>query len=267
MAESRSTLTATTDVGALAYWERPGPSSEPLLLIHSVGTSKRLFEESVAAWPKGRRLLVPDILGHGESCKPPHEFTISDHARALVDFARGVGVEKAHVVGTSLGALIALEIAATDPGFTRSLVLNGCPGWHLESQRMARLRANTARLIDENGLPRRVQAFGAMNRTEPEFVEALNVDLQRAGRWLLSSQWAIAAFDIIPRLGRVVSPTLVLMGEHDWHVPTSYQLEAGIRGSRFQLMPNAGHLSPYDAPEDFAQIVSRFCEEEVGIND
>lgn len=255
------TQRVTTAAGTITYWERDGSDDDAVMLIHSVGTSKRLFEEAVTAWPPGRRLLVPDILGHGESTKPLHEYTISDHARELISFARAQGIRRAHVAGTSLGALISLEIAATEQEFTRSLVLNGCPGWHLESQRMSRLRANTARLIDENGLPRHVQQFGAMNRTEPEFVEAVNVDLQRAGRWLLSSQWAIAAFDIMPRLPRIVSPTLVLMGEHDWHVPTSYQLEAGILGSQYQLMPNAGHLSPYDAPDAFARIVSDFFDE------
>jgi pimeloyl-ACP methyl ester carboxylesterase len=245
-----------TSKGNFAGW-RAG-TGEPLLLVHSLGTSKGLFAEVVPHLETRHDVICPDILGHGESDKPPHEFTIPDHARSLVALLDGLGISEAHVAGTSLGALIAMEMAASFPERVASLTLNGCAGWHLESQRMARLQHNSALFITPEGLPRAVTAFGTARPMGPELLEQVNRDIQTAGRWMLSSMWAIAAFDIMPRLPRIAASTLVLMGEFDYYMPTVYQLIEAIPRSRLVTVPGAGHLTPYDDPETFARVVADF---------
>lgn len=245
-----------TSNGEFAGW-RTG-AGEPLLLLHSLGTSRRLFAGAIPSVRASHDIICPDILGHGESDRPPHEFTIPNHAASLVGLLDELGIGKAHVAGTSLGALIALEMAASFPDRVKSLTLNGCPGWHLESQRMARLQHNAALFITPEGLPRTVTAFGTARPMEPDLLRQVNEDIQAAGRWMLSSMWAIAAFDIMPRLPRIAAPTLVVMGEFDYHMPTVYQLIESIPRSLLVIVPGAGHLTPYDDPEAFAAAVAAF---------
>ncbi|MBI5949996.1 MAG: alpha/beta fold hydrolase [Chloroflexi bacterium] len=231
-------------------------AGEPQLLIHSLGTSRRLFADVIPPLAAHRDVICPDILGHGESDKPRREFSIPDHAGSLVRLLDAVNVDSAHVAGTSLGALIGLEMAASFPERVKSLTLNGAPGWHLESQRMARLQHNSAAFITPDGLPREVAAFGTARPLGPQLLTQVNEDLRAAGRWMLSSMWAIAAFDIMPRLPRVAAPTLVLMGEFDYYLPTVEQLLESIPNSRLLTVPGAGHLTPYDDPEAFAAAVA-----------
>lgn len=250
-----------TEHGRFAFEMRQG-QGDPLVLIHSVGTSKRLFEEVVPCIPQDRTVLVPDILGHGESSNPSWQYSIPDHAAAIVSLTEHLGISRFQLAGTSLGALIAIEIAASHPSTVTNLVLNGCPGWHLESQRMARLKNNSARLLDEDGLPRRVERFGSVRDRGPDFVRCVNDDLQSAGRWLMSSMWAISAYDIMPRLPKIIAPTLVLMGELDFHLPTVYQLSDAIPRAMLEIVPDAGHLTPYDDPAAVATAITEFYRKE-----
>jgi pimeloyl-ACP methyl ester carboxylesterase len=73
--------------------------------------------------------------------------------------------------------------------------------------------------------------------------------------------WAIVSYDPIARLSRILHPTLVLMGDHDYHMPTCYTLLDGLRNSRLSVIEGAGHLTPYDAPDEVAERIDRFLAE------
>jgi hypothetical protein len=94
---------------------------------------------------------------------------------------------------------------------------------------------------------------------------ARSADLVRCGGWFLGTMWAIASYDLAARLGRIDLPTFVLMGEQDFHLATSYVLADGIRDARLAVIPNSGHLTPYDAPDEVADHLVSFFRDRGGL--
>ena len=230
----------------------------PLLLLHSLGTSNRLWKHVLPLLRSQHRLIVPDFLGHGRSSPPPREYTLLDHADSLVELMDVLGIEDFAAAGTSTGAHVSLEIASRFGARVTALVMNGGPGWHLESQRVARFITMNGS-IGGDGLPRADAPLGGTVRPQSEDdLAERREDLKRVGRWYVSTMWATLAYDPIARLEKVSCPTLVLMGDNDFHLATCYTLVNGIKGSRLVVVPNAGHLTPYDDPVTVAKEISEF---------
>jgi 3-oxoadipate enol-lactonase len=246
--------------GTFAMLESSVPDGAPLvLLLHSMGTSKRMYEHVIPQLPHLHCVAV-DVLGHGESTRPRYEYTISDHARSIAGLVADLrqGDEPVLVAGCSLGAVIAVELAVTEPEMVDGLLLNGCPGYHLESQRTSRLRTLSTKLLGHDGLPLpEAEMPGAAVPASPDEHEARQADVARCGRWLLSTQWAVAAYDIAARFSEVRATTNVLMGDQDFWLPTADVIVAGIAGARLETVEGAGHLTPYDDPSAFANAVRR----------
>lgn len=254
------TANRTTADGTFATMESDGPDNAPLLvLLHSMGTSKRMYEHVIPQFPH-LRCVAADVLGHGESTRPRYEYTIPDHARSIAGLVAGLrrGEEPVLVAGCSLGAIIAAQMAATEQELVVGLLLNGCPGYHLESQRTGRLRTLSDKLLGDDGLPLAgAEMPGTAVPASPAEHQARQEDVARCGRWLLSTQWAVAACDISARLGKIRAATTVLFGDQDFWLPTAYTLAEGIAGARLELVEGAGHLTPYDDPSAFAAAVRR----------
>ena len=232
----------------LAYDEY-GDDGPTVLLIHSLGTSKRLFADT-AHLLAGRRVIAIDLPGHGDSDAPSFEYGIPDYADHLMAFMHTLDLRPDVLGGTSIGAGIALEICSRPRHTSSSLLLNGLAGWHLASQGAARRKTVSEAVLGPDGLPRAgISVGGTVRPVDLGEAEKREKDLQRSGRWFCSALWAITTYDPISRLQHVDVPTTILMGEADFHVPTGYALEDGIRGARVSIVPGAGHLTPYDAPE------------------
>lgn len=252
--------TITLSAGNVSYVE--SGSGRSLLLLHSLGTSKRLWADVISELASSHHVFAPDYLGHGDSDPPPREFTIPDHADVMAEFMERMGVTSYAVAGTSLGAIIGIDLASRYRDRIEALILNGCPGWHLESQRVGRLISVAERFVQQDGLPRPQAApSGTVQPVTEEELQHRRADLEKAGRWFISSMWAIASYDLAARLPKIRCRTLVLMGEADFHLPTSYVLTDRIEGSQLRIIPNAGHLTPYDDPSRVAAEIHQFVSE------
>jgi pimeloyl-ACP methyl ester carboxylesterase len=257
-------LEASTSEGTFRYIEA-GDSArgQPLLLIHCLGGSSRLWAESLPLFADlGYWAVAPDILSHGMSDKPPYfGYGIRDHARSLVLFMKEVGMRDPYVVGTSLGAQIAIELCAGYPKMVHKVVLNGCPGWELEEQRMSRIQMIARSVLDEEARPAVQPGAPAVTDDDEVMVMPPSEDMQRAGAWFWDTAWATAAYNLHSRLPFITTPALVLMGERDWHLPTSYTIAHKIRTSTMEVLPAPiGHLSPEDDTPAVVRSCHRFFE-------
>ena len=244
----------TGRLGELAWTDEGDPGHRPVALLHAVGSSGHMWDGVRPLLADRTRVLTVDLLGHGESGDPAREMTVPDHADEVAGLLEHVGLGPVTLMGCSLGALIALDLTARHPALVASLILNGCPGWHRESQRTARLVSLAAR-VGPSGVPGAdFPLLGTATPPSDVVAKQRRADLQRNGRWFLSSWWAIAAFDPIARLGRITCPTQVVMGDADFHLATSCTLVEGIPGARLTVLPGVGHLSPFDDPESLAEI-------------
>ena len=251
-----------------------GGEGPPLLLVHGLGGAASNWSELAPLLASRRRLLVPDLPGHGGSSPLPSAPTLSPFADVLATIAERERMLPAAVVGHSLGGVVALKLALRRPGSVTALVLAAAAGissatrtretWVtlLVFARPARLVAPHRRLIAR--VPwLRYPAFGYWEVADPaafpaRAVEgfltgpALHTDIGDAGRALVHDD---------PRtdLHRVRCPALVLWGARDRLVP----LEDGFEYARrlrapLRVVPDCGHLLIGERPDACADAIESF---------
>lgn len=112
------------DGETLEYVRRPG-GDDPLVLIHGYADSWYSFKGVMDFLPSNFAVFAPSLLGHGRSSKPRKAYSIEGYAAEVLQFTRSMGVERAAVVGHSMGSFIAQCIALSNPERVSSLVLIG----------------------------------------------------------------------------------------------------------------------------------------------
>lgn len=243
--------------GKIAYLS--AGQGQPLLLLHSLGVSGESWKEVFQPLAENYRVCALDMMGHGDSSKPPRNYLIEDYARNVIDFADKMGLEKIRLCGNSVGALVALEVAAGYPERVKSLVLVGCPGWNTWD-RMERIMLSALSYdIEGNPLPvSQEQLAMTFTRVTPELMEWMSQQRAKAGLWMKKTMIAIGLYDVITRLPLVKCPTLVLFGSNDMLREQEQALLEGIPGAKHALVNDAGHLPQIDNPATFLQEVRSF---------
>ena len=231
----------------------------PLLLLHSLGVSSESWSKVIEPLAQNYSVYAWDMMGHGDSDKPPRDFLIEDYARNVLHVSDQLGLDRLILCGNSVGALIALEVAAIYPEKVKALILVGCPCWDAWG-RMERLMLSASNYDSEgNPLPAtKEQLAMSYTRVTQELIDWVNQQRARVGLWMKKTMIAIALYDAIPKLPLVRCPTLVLFGSEDLLREREKVLLEGISGAKHAVVPHAGHLPQIDNPQGFLQEVRRF---------
>ncbi len=252
-------------------WERHGAGA-PLLLIHGLGYARWGWEPVVPGLAERFEVLLFDNRGIGESDAPPGPYTVAEMAADTVQVLDEAGVERAHVVGTSLGGMVAQEIALSHPERVDRLVLActtpGGPHAHPMPAVTVRLMTEAAGLEPAVALRRFVEnALAPATVAErPELVERIMEHRLRTAQdpvaWAAQAA-AGAGFDAGGRLGGLQSATLVQHGSDDVVVdPRNADLLAErLPDARLERFPGCGHLFFWEASERFVSSVAAFLED------
>jgi 3-oxoadipate enol-lactonase len=247
-------------------WRRRRPW---LLLIQGLGFDRRGWAPVLAGLQQRFRLVVMDNRGSGRSDAADRVFAVQDLARDAVAVLDAAGIERAHVLGVSLGGMIAQEVAINHPERVDQLVL--CcttPGWPSGYPMPAasiRLLARTRNLPAQAAIRRHVEnALSAQTVAErPELVEALirheheHPVEPAAGSALIT---AGARYFGGSRQTRIQARTLILQGTADRVVDprNARLLNERIPDSTLELLPDLGHLFFWESPEALLGPVRRF---------
>lgn len=246
-------------------WEERGDGA-PLLLIQGLGYGRWSWEPIVPGLAERYRVLWFDNRGIGDSDKPEGPYTarlMADDARQVLDEA---GVERAHVLGASLGGMIAQEVAAGTPERLDKLVLCSTTPGGAATVPMpdvtVQLFAEAATLAPDVALRRFVvNALGA--GPPAELVEQL-YQLRLANPPDPAGWQAQAAagltFEGVE--GAISAPTLVLTGTEDNVVDhrNADVVAARIPGARVERLPGTGHLFFWEQPDACVRIISEFLQ-------
>jgi pimeloyl-ACP methyl ester carboxylesterase len=248
------------------HFERRG-SGEPVLLIQGMsGTHLSWGEPFLTRLEPDFDTVSYDHRGIGFSPKTTEPFTIAelaDDAAALLD---RLGIETAHVLGISMGGMVAQELALRHGARIRTLTLGctycGGPGSALAAPEVAQLlfegmRSGDRELALRNGFSVNVSAaFAADEANFAPFREMALAAPARVQTIMLQMQ-AIAAHDTQARLGSIDRPTLVIHGTEDQMLPpVNGELIASlIPGARLELLEGTGHMWWWERPERGAQLV------------
>ena len=255
-------MPTVTVAGQSIHYESDGHEGPTTIFVHG-------FRNSSTSWAPVRARLdnsrlhawYLDLPGCGRSSTPPtwEECTIEAYAAAVHGFCTSLGLTDAVLVGHSLGGGIALTVALRHPELLRGLILVApTPAEGLVYLREEQLQA----LIHPSDEELTALARAAFHRIpgDTEFERLLGT--VRAAR-IEHVEGAIRSqreFSVVDRLGDIETPTLVVGGDRDGHIPIRYTLRtaAAIRRCRVQIYHNVGHAPFVEVPDDFAALLERF---------
>lgn len=250
------------------YYVEAG-AGEPLVLVMGFGGDHLSWGFQLSTLSAHYRVITFDNRGSGRSTAPDIPYTTQMMADDTVMLMDRLGIERAHILGVSLGGMIAQEIALAYPDRVRTLQLH-CTAARadrymlvlLENLRMARSKLGVE-------LAQRVMSLWLFGRAtfneRPEFVDMLlyaaqaqahpqsDVGFARQGD-------AVISHDALERLGAITCPTLVAVGEEDRLAPPRFSREiaAAIPHAEFHTIANAGHVFFWEKPADFNALVLDF---------
>ena len=235
----------------------------PLVLVHAGIADRTMWDHQVAAFAPAHRVVRLDQRGFGESDSPPDAFSPGEDIRALLDH---LAIDRAVVVGVSMGGDAALDLALTHPDRVAGLVLCSTLAARREDPgpELVAIWGTADAAFDAGDLDRAVEietAGWVDGRGRPPGTLAPEARAQAVAMirktWERSDDQPGERLPLDPprqtRLGEVTTPTLVLRGDLDLpDVTTSTdRLVAGIPRATFVLIPNAAHLPPLEQPAAF----------------
>ncbi len=245
------------------YYETAG-QGEPLLLLHGLGSRSEDWQLQTPVFAQHYRVVVADMRGHGRSAKPPGPYSVPMMAADVIGLLDGLGIAAAHVVGLSMGGMIAFQLAADRPERVRSLVIvNSGPelvAHTLSERRQIVQRLLLARLFN----PERTARFlgpRLFPKPEQEQVRAMFAAqwAQNDPRAYRAAMRALVGWSVLDRVGAIACPTLVISGDRDYTpVAAKARYVALMPNARLEVIADSGHATPIDQPERFNGCVLEF---------
>ena len=258
-----------------------GAGRPVLLLLHGMADSARTWSQVLPGLASRFTVIAPDMLGHGESDKPRHDYSLGAYANVLRDLMVAVGIERATLVGHSLGGGIAMQFAYQQPQRCERLVLVSTGGLGREVSWILRALAApgadylmpvifppvmrhagdlVGRGLRRLGLRPGVlanewRAYAAL--TEPAnrgpFVRTLRSVIDVGGQ-------SVSAHDRRYLVAHV--PTLIVWGRRDRIIPVAHATAAheAWEGSRLIIFERAGHFPHTEQPVRFVDAVTEFVD-------
>jgi pimeloyl-ACP methyl ester carboxylesterase len=270
---------AQVDGARLWYcWTGTG---EVVVHVHGGGLGHQNFDRLTPLIAERYRVLDLDLRGYGDSDRPDQEYSLrvwSDDVAALMET---LGIDRAHLHGTSTGGLVALQFAADHPERLRSLILT-CTAGKLDYAAWLTFEV-WVRIMEAYGLENETLAMllalqgftpDFLDREGPATVETIRATSARAcsPKVFISACRELQRADFTGVLPHIAVPTLVLTGADDRMTPVdvgpsgigSRRLAELIPGARLVLLPNAGHTHLFQQPRESADAIVSFLAE-VGV--
>ena len=247
--------------GLAMHVQVDGPeAATPLLLLHSLGTTSHVWDDTARVLAGPFRVIRPDLRGHGLTSVTPGPYSIAGLAGDVLAMLDALGVGTLHVGGLSIGGLVAQSMAHQAPGRVASLVLCDTalaippPGPWRERAALVRA-AGMAAVLDPvmarwvtpsfMGAPAAQGLRAMLARTDPE--------------GYAGAAEAIADADLTADTAKLHVPALVLVGEHDAATPaaSAQALADALRGT-LEVLPGAAHIPTVEVPDLVTDAIRRF---------
>jgi len=239
---------------------------EAVILLHGLGGSKIGWSGNLRALSRGRRVLALDQIGFGLSEKPRIDYTSGALVEHLLEFLRHLGIERASLVGNSMGGEVALRLALARPEKVSRLVLVASGGLRYDDgdeeggadpspPSIDGMREFLASLFHDRGLVTEDLVRLAFDNHEAYGDAETIRSFQR--RRLLEAPLEDAD------LGAIRAPALIVWGRQDRLTPLSLgeRLRKAIVSSRLVVFEECGHLPQIEKSSEFNEVVSAFLSE------
>lgn len=271
----------TTDDGVKLYYEETGKGI-PIIFIHEFAGDCRSWEPQVRYFGRYYRCITVNARGYPPSDVPTDGEMYSqdrarDDIRSVLD---ALGIDKAHIVGLSMGGFATLHFGFTYPERARSLVIAGC-GYGAEPDKRAQFAEEaeaSAKRFEELTMakaapayatgPTRVQHQNRDPRGWKEFADQLaGHSTDGAARTMRGVQKRRPSlYDLVDKMKTITAPTLVMTGDEDWPcIEPGILMKKNISTAGLVVMPNAGHTINLEDPAAFnARLQELFLAADAG---
>lgn len=256
----------TADGLRFAYLEQGEREGPAVLMLHGFTDSHRSFDLLRPHCPESWRVIAMTQRGHGKSDKPQGDYAIAEMAEDVYRFLDALGVERAVIVGHSMGAAVALFAAAQRPERVAGLVLLGAFASFGDNPAMAELAAEVQTLSDPVD-PEFIQAFQESTFAEPipqRFLETVIGESMRcpAHVWRGALKAQLDA-QILEVARKVRAPAALICGANDAFVPKADQLKLrqALPSARLHAMTGVGHAPHWERPGATAAQIAAFMGE------
>jgi 3-oxoadipate enol-lactonase len=251
-------------VGEIAIYYETRGQGQPILFIHGLGSSARDWELQVDFFSQQYRTVAFDVRGHGQSDKPPGPYSIPLFTRDTIGLIEALDIAPAHVVGISMGGMMALQLALDAPELVRSAVLVNCtPELVARSFKDYVTFLQRFLIIRLMGMRRMGEFLSKRLFPKPE---------QEALRQMFVARWAendkrayydatrgLVGWSVAERLGEVRCPVLVVAADEDYTpVALKEAYTAKIPSAELVVIADSRHGTPVDQPEKFNAALMAF---------
>ncbi len=262
----------TLSDSATIWYEETG-AGKPLLQIHGSAFGHRNFEKLTPLLADSFRVIDFDLPGYGDSHGGPPAAGFEDTAKQVAEFIAALGHERAHVHGTSFGAMIAMTLAAKHPKSVDRLVLSCFLPRFDDAAKM--MRSTWKRAARDSGMEA-VADLTAVAGFARAFYETPGVQARLASMREAFSRTTVDAFlastemiegaDLSPLISRIWAPTLLLAGAEDNMTPFRpaasgvgmSRLASSMEWSQKSVIENSGHYLVLEQPEAVAEVITKF---------
>jgi 3-oxoadipate enol-lactonase len=243
-----------------------GPADAPVVVLSSsLGATRAMWDPQVPGLAERHRVVTYDTRGHGGSPAPDGPYSLDDLTDDLVALLDRLGVERASVVGLSLGGMTGMRLAAREPGRVDRLALM-CTSAKVDPEgfldRAAQARAGGTAPLAPTVVGRWLTPAHAA--AHPELVAELEAMVAAADdEGYAACCEAIAALDLRADLPRIAAPTLVVSGADDPATPPEHQrlIAEGIPGAQLLTVSPGAHLANLEQPERVTAAVLAHLED------
>jgi pimeloyl-ACP methyl ester carboxylesterase len=265
---------AMTDDGVRLYYEETG-SGRPVIFVHEYAGDYRSWEPQVRHFGQRYRAITYNARGY-EPSDVPEDVAKYSQARAADDIKSVLDclkIDKAHVVGLSMGGFATLHYGFRHPTRALSLCVAGC-GYGAEKGQTEKFRSEAdtiAAFIADQGMevfaskyaygPTRVQFENKDRRGFEEFKRMLGEHSAVGAR---NTQLGVqrerpSLYDLVDQMRALTLPTLILTGDEDWPcLQPGLLMKQTIASAALSVMPNCGHAINIEDPDEFNRIVGAF---------
>ena len=270
--------TVTVNGTRIAYLDAGG--GQPVILVHGFGGSMWQWEYQQAALASHYRVITLDLPGSGLSDKPDIAYTPDEMVAFLRGFMNAMGIQKAALIGNSMGAGLVISMALAHPDRVERIVLisglpkgvrekltgplikraveTSAPVWLIRFGNWLAGRWVTEDVLkeivhDHSRLTPAVIERSVQNRKRPGLIPAAMATVRNLPLW--EQGFAL-------RIGEIDRPTLVIWGEQDKVFPPEVgrELQSTIKGSSFALISRAGHIPQWEQPEAVNSLLITFLK-------
>lgn len=266
--------TTTTDDGVTLAYESTGEGT-PIVFVHEFAGDMRSWEPQVRRFSGSYRTITFNARGYPPSAVPEAPASYSQN-RAVADIVAvmdAAGVDRAHIVGLSMGGFATLHFGLQQPKRALSLCVAGC-GYGAEPSQREKFRSEAdviANTLLTQGMPAFVEkyAYGPTRvqflRNNPRGFEefkrqfAEHSALGSANTQLGVQKERPSLYDLKPQLAELVVPTLIVNGDEDWAcLAPGVMLKETIPSAALAVIPNCGHTMNIEHPDSFNALLADF---------